>query len=308
VKFFYPTHLFFALILIQGSFLSFSQSDLQKENLQGKVKTVKESEYDVVSDGSGGIAKIGQTRLNEFEFNESGNITGWADINFNGGMVSWYFLNEYSDSGYLSTQTYFGGDNSKMLTYYHFFNSAGQETQWYMQNLEDSVTYEWLNTYDKRGNLIRSESFKPRGKPDRRYEYKYNKKGYRISEKWYDAAGNCTNITKSKYDEWGNEIFVIRMDGEKNITNKWIQKFNADGRMIEMTRYKSKTEFEQRCTYAYDAFGNQTEIKMYTATDSLIGTWSYTYEYDEQHNWMVRIKLYDGQPLKSTERIIGYYD
>lgn len=299
----------FGIFILAGVLVNigFTQSDLQKQNFQGKVSHVKETESTAQNDIHGNVAKTSQNSKCEYAFNEDGNLVRWADLDY-AGNVTWYYEVEYDMSGYILISTTYNMDKT-VRSYMLYTNSeTGQMLSWSMYSEKSAFIYGWVCEYSPFGLMVSAKSLGRDSTNERHYVYSYDTKGNKIQEEWYNSDWQMTRKSTNKYDEKGNVILSIVYNEKNKIVGKWVQSFDSKGQVTEMNYYKSKKKLESRSTYSFDNFGNKTEEKLFDPNDNLLATWRFKYQYDSKNNWTEKTFLYNESVTKITERVIQYYE
>lgn len=303
--------LLFIVLILSFSSENKQQNDLERANLKGNVKSLRQVSFNVV-DKFGEIAKDGF------------------------GGAGWFgpydFLNKYNDKGFLteSIEKYFDGD-TLIFQMIYTYDGKGNEIETYQSSSEGESGKE-THKYDDKGNPIEVNTYYPIDSLEMsyRYTYKYDDKDNIIEETTYtngSSEGRLVTYTYDdkdnkteakiyttegilhwniiyKYDDDGNEIEMLSyINGSLNMHK--IQKYDNKGNKIESKEFNTNaTDFKS--IYKYDDKNNLIEENTYY-DGSLRDHEIYEYDYDERNNWIKQIHFINGIPKYIIERQIEYY-
>ena len=195
-----------------------------------------------------------------------------------------------------------------------------------------AIEYSFFNRFNVSGNKIEDIKYTPEGKPDKKYEYIYDGFGRRIEQDQSGTDGKLTRKIIYKYDEIGNLTEDNSYNPEGKLEKKYTYKYDNQGNVIEDKSFDADNTLLKRFTYTFDATGNKIENKRYSAHDILEKTisyhydisgnlteeitvlpdqtqseFTYVYEFDNQHNWVRKIKFQDKKPVNILVRELEYY-
>lgn len=101
----------------------------------------------------------------------------------------------------------------------------------------------------------------------------------RVTEKWNYTEGVLKSVTRYKYNS-ENEVTEETAYDDKNVLQeKQSIKYNAKGQKIEELVTDKAGKQLKKHIYSYAANGLKTERKTYNATNILVLTKKYTYDY-----------------------------
>ena len=254
-----------------------SKTDWDKQNLKGKVKSIKETPYEAI--GYSGeyhkknLAPRGFAN-NEFSFDETGKLLKEISYNKNGGVLNVYTYNY---------------DNKGLLLSKDTYDSKG--------NLEEKSVYK----HDLQGNITEENSYNTNGKlkSNNYYIYRYNEKGNQVERYVFVYAT----------DEEGNFSFDENGTAKIEIIYKEENSYDQKGNKIKSTiqdLFLGKTEI----SYEYDNRGNL--VRKIEAGGVLDGKENVTckYKFDSKGNWIEMTKTITSQGHSKNliiERNIEYY-
>ena len=234
-----------------------SKTDWDKQNLKGKVKSIKETPYEAI--GYSGeyhkknLAPRGFAN-NEFSFDETGKLLKEISYNKNGGVSNVYTYNYDNKGLLLSKDTYDSkGKFEEKSVYKHDFQGNITEENLYNTNGKLKSNNYYIYRYDEKGNQVEryvfvygtdeegNFSFDENGTAKieiiHKEENSYDQKGNKIKSTIQDLIFGKTEISY-EYDNSGNLVRKIEaggvLDGKENITCKY--KFDSKGNWIEMTK------------------------------------------------------------------------
>jgi hypothetical protein len=199
--------LVFTLILVVSSVVSFAQmkSDVARQKLKGRVKTITELEYD---------AKKGALRTKAVtSFNDSGYITGFTTYSAEGNLLS--KASFIYDSGILKEENRYKADGSLMVKI--------------------------IRKYDEKGNIQEEHSYDGSGTMFLKVIPRYDPKGNRKVKDIYNEYGILFLKANFKFDDKGNETEMKEYDSHHSLsftTTFSYDKYDSEGNWLERTTYK----------------------------------------------------------------------
>lgn len=190
-------------------------------------------------------------------------------------------------------------------SYETVFDEAGRPLEQTMTDNEDHSITVFRNTYDEKGNLIRTNEYYF---DDMEFytEYEYDDEGKVVKEKV--VAGDMSGTLEYTYDENGNQILEISRTpvGDGSIESS----YDRNGNLIKRVIKNEKGDVESTEEYEYD--DNDNKVKYVLTTDVYTDTTEYIYEgsnlvrevnYDEEGEQAAIDYEYDGNNnlVKITE-------
>lgn len=303
------------ILLIGISFVnigvSHAQTNLKEFNLNGKVKTIRDSSYltnkKPVSFGCRDDAKT-----TTVFFNEDGNITAHPYYASNDGLNNKIKV-KYDEKG--------------NIVEYIKIDTVGHKTDW---------GFSYTSKYDKEGKILEMVRHVPRHNKHFKIVYLY-KNGFLVEEKIYDIndSGEVLNYKKIyKNDSKGNHLETLEINSRDTVIAKEIKTYDTKKNLIELTYYElEKNGLIETYYCKTDSNGNRLEVKgwgeeysafrtiieynkqnnktketYYKKRGKKIGEETYKYEFDNNKNWVKRTSLHKGKPCLVVFRSITYYD
>lgn len=211
-----------------------TKTDLQKENLKGKVKLIKEIAYRAI-DKNGTV--------------EKGKVLKYGTI-----------FTKYNEEGNKIEESYYDpdGELDDKYTYEYDKEILIEKKRFAYDGRFDS---KWIYTYNK--NIIEVNRYWAEGGFVSRWVYIYDENKNLIKEEYYDLEETLSKTSKFKYDEKGNltEEDIYLSESSKIIytydENRVLVKeswYNSDGGVFEDKIYK----------YEYDSHGNWIQKIQYS--------------------------------------------
>jgi len=272
------------------------ENDLIKENLKGKVKTVK--------------------YYSSKNFNKKSKITFFNKK----GFVTSEIIFSYKNSKlkrkrkYTRNYTYYANKKIKevelldsIYSNYSYYELEGRSVKKYNSSgYIESDTY-YLTGYGDNGNGQGVRSFDPYIDIETQHTCIYNKA--KNKEIWYEHSGGkilrCSWI--NTYDDKGDMIsYEMSIDDDfafKYVKNKYYKNGLKIENIIETSKNKDTIA---KYISKYDKHNNLTEYIKYDENSKMI-TDSFYYTYDEHNNWISRKKYYNGNFIETIKREINYY-
>lgn len=238
------------------------------------------------------------------------------------------------------TKFTFVGDNNTIISkrdktgkqLYRTVNTfeKGLLTQKRLFDNNDQLVEKFLYKYDKNGNLIEAVKH---NEYEKLYTdvYAYDTKKNKVSEARIDKTGSLSYKVITKYqDSLITEI--IGLDGQEKqqsiekrtynskglILNKsfedlafnefYKESFTYDkaGNLIQWMQYLGEKKY-QTINYRYDEHKNLLQTERFDGNGTIQENRKYTYEYDEQGNWIRKSILNNDMQTFVIERKIEYY-
>ena len=281
------------------------KSDLEKEGLNGEVKSVRQIIYDaVLEDGKIVKGYVRDSGLDNYErvydangnkiketlFYEDGEVQETNTFTYNSFNQVIESTN-YDGAGRLRTKTSFGyNENQKLIKIYEVGSDGNQNTSTVFNYNEDGKKSEEL-VYDYTNQL------------DYKLVFTY-KDGKKSEEARYDYNNELVEKTFYTYNSNGNLVEEKKYEGEE-LLDKFVYAYNQKGQKILYERYEGDGTLGFRSTYEYDEKGNVVKEGITTPGEpEFVTTRTFTYE---KGNWINKVEYEDGEPLTLTERTITYY-
>jgi hypothetical protein len=200
--------------------------------------------------------------------------------------------------------------------------------------MADSLQYYYLNEFNIYGNKILDTKFLPDGKSDKNYTYKYDKDNRRTEENQYGRDGKLIRTISYTYDSNGYLIEDNSIEGNGKPGKKITYLYDEKGNVIEDDSYNGEGKLQKKFTYKYDIKGNKTENYRYSADSILekkvyctydiqnniidessyksddrpIAKYLYIYKYDNQNNWIEKIRISGGKVEEILKREVAYFE
>lgn len=266
---------FLATIFLLIGSSSFGQSDLNRMNLCGKVKKIKEVSIETKSyyqDMTCHLFVI---------FDEKGNKT--LDVNYNQeGKIVKNNQYQYDSAGNLITSLHYDPDGLlySSLTFKYENNILIEKNITYYQ---DGAPMKYKFRYDQKGNLIEEIDYDGHGNLFKGWQYSYNKNDQVTEERFYLPYGCLYEKAKFEYDLHGNLIKEQHFDMEGKLYRELHFAYDKEGYLVE----ESKTQYRGRlfCTE----------------------TFSYQYQFDHNGNWVNKKVNTNNNYSHTVVREIEYY-
>ena len=279
-------------------------SDLQEQNLRGKVKSMEEWEYgdaEVIA-GKGVYIDEGTEVVSHHicQFNRRGNLEEEKSFDSEGKMIGKNKY-KYSEVGDLMESSehnakgkccgrnvYAYNSHRQFATLTLFLSDGSIETATYhysKERLLDSITW---------NNPVRRKEF-----------FRYNGKG-QLCEKQLFEDGKQVERNEFVYDGQGNIIEESRTtaDGKRH---KTLSTYDDTGRLQSVIQQDENGRQESRTCWEYDQYGNILVETWYNEENIRNVRSTCEYTYDAQGNWTQQIWFDDGKPFSVTRRKITYY-
>jgi len=258
-----------------------SKSELEKRDLLGRIKSIKEMTY------IGAIITEKKKEANLWEAMASADDITYGDYTNKEKIVEErlkkIITTKFKKDGKLEEEIFTDTEGNLIEKFMHKYDSQTNIKTEISINKDGKETSRMDYIYDQNGNLMKENEYRADGSVSvvREYSYKFDHNG-NIMERTAFRGGEKIDGDKYKYEENGNiinEFYTYDEDGEIDYTSITIK--NKNGKDIED---------EMGTTYEYDNKGNIVE-ECHKGDAYIAGrTRSYSYEYDAIGNWVTRIE------------------
>jgi uncharacterized lipoprotein NlpE involved in copper resistance len=213
----------FALILLSGCSNQKNKNDWEKDNLKGKVKSLKVFDFKAV-DRFGKIEKDSLKSKSIYTYDVKGNRIE-TNIYNSDGSLSDNFSYKYDDKENKIESNRYTSDGRLYLKMLDQYDNKGNkiESNWY--NSDSSLYLKTLYQYDNKGNKIKSNSYNPDGSFNDNFSYRYDNKGNMIESKSYKSDGSLEWKETNLYNNKGN---IIKENLSFESYNKEMKNFDAN--------------------------------------------------------------------------------
>lgn len=302
------------------------KNDLEKMNLYGHVKSLREIQYEVIDEKISTISR----RHQYYIFDDKGQNTEYSLYKSDGSLFSKHTY-KYDDKGTLLEYNSFNSDGILVIKKTGKYDDRGNQIEWNWYFSDGSIKTETRSKYDNKGNVIELKGCDEDGKSCTIIKYKYDNKGNVIKE---IELGDFPLITKYKYDNHGKMVERNYYKPNGSLSNKNTYRYDANGNCVEVNSFdtKGKLQFKYRYKYddngncieekvsdffdgeiiiwhtiKFDQYNNELEYNYYDSNGILSTKYSYIYEYDKNGNWIKNISYNNNSPKYVEDREIIYY-
>lgn len=279
-------NLFIALIIfvIPNFILSCGnlENDLLESNLNGKVKSVRETSYKAID-------RFGEIQKGDIIDDEILISNYYSLYNNKGNLID---LINYEIDGSIYNKT--------TITYDK--NNRVSEIIWVY---DDGNQDKWISKYDEHGYLIEDKSYNVDGSLYNKYLYINDNNGNLLSTSCYSADGTMRSKSFNKYDQKDNLTEHKEYNSLGQITFEQQYQYDKAGNMVEYI-YK-RSDYFKKSISSYDDKNNLIEEIDYSSEGKVKEKRTYSYKYDKKNNWTTKIFYRNDIPLYLIEREIAYY-
>ena len=275
------------------------KNDLDDLNLNGKVKSLKETTYSAL-DKFGEPAEVFFKSQKEYFFNKEGFYTEIKHYNEDGGLTNNWEYN-YDDGNKIEEIIYYKYGKFMGKNKYKY-DDKGYKIEKRIYSADGQLEIFVKVKYDKNGNRIKLNRYLENGELRDKLKYNY-KDGKLIEEIGYDKDGEFEGKITYKYDDNGNMIerlFNNQIEDEKLYES-------PTGELI------AESKLEETFGNNYQEIiddGQLVVINRRPLSEVVKVKENFKYEkFDNNKNWLKRIS-YDeiGKATGVIEREIEYYD
>ena len=279
------------------------RTDLSEQNLQEKVRTLEEFEYNAETrDGIVSIdQEMGATSHHLTTYNRRGNIEEEKSFD-NGKRLISKSKYKYSEVGDLMESSEYNEKNKCCGRIVYTYNSYRQYTTQTVFLSDGSM--EKGNYFYGNDKLLDSIVWQMEGKK-RMESYLYNAKQL-LNEKNIFENGKWMEKNVYRYNAQGliAEESFTSAEGKAHRT---LYTYDEKGRILSISQQDMNGHQENRCCWTYDNYGNLLTETWYDENDRQTVHSHCVYTYDAQGNWTQQIWYDDGKAFTITKRNITYF-
>lgn len=281
---------FCILLILSGCSNNLKKNDLERMDLNGPIKSVKETSYKA-------NLKFGEYVKGERE-RYGYNKDLYIIFNKKGFGVE---KNEYESDGDLWEKIKYKYNNKN--------NLIERNKYWSDGDLLSKNKYE----YNVNGDIINAKRYtESKGNLKLQFFSKFetNDESKKTKEIRYNPDSSIINKWQFQYVN-GNLTKLSSYDSKNNITAKYIYTYGAnDNMLMEKIYYENSggLELNNKLIYEYNDEGNMISKVVYTSDDKIENRIKYQYlEYDKYNNWLRKLTLISDTSDYILEREIKYY-
>ncbi len=241
------------------------------------------------------------------EVDKLGNRIIWKIFKGNG-VQEWEYVSEYDNGGNLLEVNDYHW--SKLISRHTYrYNDRGQCTMESEYEPDGRLKMKKVNRFDENGRKVETTDFNGSGNYNARHTYGYNDWGNVIDEREYkeDGSDRHTKVLK-EYDNQDHMIELRQFDENGKLI--YMGKFDKYNNHLADITYTAEGAVREKVTaeYKYDSYGNEIEelLKLAERVPPIKSV--YKYDYDYMGNWIKKTVFEDGEPVRTTERDLQYYD
>ncbi len=113
----------------------------------------------------------------------------------------------------------------------------------------------------------------------------YNHLGQLEEQRWY-SQDTLYQIRSFAYDSAGNQTEKQEQNARGKLLSKTVSSYDSYGRLTEQSYFAPKLIHHYKTTF--NKYNDPVAIVYYKAGGGILSKTSYTYHYDQHHNWTVR--------------------
>ena len=277
------------------------ETDWEKFNLRGKVKSITSTEYKTVE-------KFGEVQRDSLiskeisKYNDKGNVTEIASYDSDG-SIKQKQTKKYNDKENVIEHVRYKSGGALDCKETYRYNKKGILIEYVRYKSDGALDCKETYRYNKKGSLIEHVRYKSGGELDCKETYSHNKKENKKEKKHIRYASDGSLYVKYseiyKYDKKANLIELIRYKSGGALYWKETYRYNKKGSLIEQARYDSNGSIQQKQTKKYDDKENLISKTDYSRIRySKIKKQKTIYKYDGKGNKLERVFYMSDKPLR----------
>lgn len=206
------------------------KNDLQKQNIQGEVSSIRMIPYKPIEiNGKIQKGEIAQERENS--------------------------LVKYNSYGNLTEKIFYQKNNDLARKYTYIYNEKQQRTLVDYYKVENNLNFQYKYKYDEQGNRIEITEYTKKGLLYSQEKRKFDEKGNLLEQNIYNDRGLLLKRIVFLYNKDNNCINEQRFDENNKLTAKYDYTYDKNNNLIEQKYYNS-TQLVHTRTYVY-TFDNE---------------------------------------------------
>jgi antitoxin component YwqK of YwqJK toxin-antitoxin module len=289
----------------------FAQTTLEKEGLQGEIKTISMTVYRSKMDGDN-IKLLSISQLQKSSFNEAGymNATEYQmnSLSMGEGPKRKIVYESDKDNNVVKETAYKNGTEG-MSTLYIYKDGQLVEAKYY-EGGDQHLGTQYLS-YDANGNKLTSNSKGPDGNSLQKFEFTYTKDNKLASSK--ETKGEeLVRYTKYEYlsEKEEKTIHIDTEEEKETISSYSIDTYDDNKNLLSSIDYTADGKIERKHLNEYNDQGEITLRQVFDAegNEEKYNYMRYQYLHDKKGNWIQKVEfLKNGNSLDATKREIEYY-
>ena len=301
--------LFFTFIIFFIGNISYAQkakkiTDIKNDNLFGRIKSIQTVEY-TASMVENGIEKGEKISSLFKQYNPEGYLLESSEYNPDGSLLQKEKFSYDKKNNRILELLY---DDDKIDQQIEIkYNTLNFPIKMLTKDEKGKTFQKTTYQYNEKGEMTQQTGYDDRGKMAEKSYYSYDSKG-NLSQ--YTGYGEFDNRKISYQYNANNEITEsITLDINNVFMEKTIYTFNNSLQSVRKTNLDINNKPLKSELCIYDIYENLLEITLFDEFEAITEKHIFTYQYDEQKNWIVQI-TYTGSDQKIvsiTERVIIYY-
>jgi hypothetical protein len=245
-------------------------------------------------------------RVRAFAFDEAGLATERLVLQYDGeGSLQTRQVTAFEGGEPVRAVVYDAQDEPIGQTDYHY-DEQGRLAEEVTVDVEGVETRRAVYAYDEAGNMVRAMQFRD-GKLDRSVERVYDANGGLIEERLHDAEERLTEQRSYSVPDLEHTYMQYDEDGEIAATGSMVE--GEFGPVLIEVQGPEGTVVESYA-WTYDERGRVIERRAVYDGGEVEEVLAYTYEDDDQGNWVRQTTTEDlgvgPQPYEIRERVITY--
>jgi len=300
-------------------------NDWKRDNLKGKVRSVKELEYEAI-EKFGEIEKGSFNSASETFYNKLGCEIEWKYFTSEN-ELSYKIINKYIDNQRILESNWFRGDGSLMeREVYHYdeeglligkeyYDSDGALDYKYTIEIEywsngKKRKESWLGSnqafikvlqFDENENEVENLWFDSQVLQKERNQYTYDDNNHLIIHEKYNSDDLLTEKFIFVVNDAGDVLEEDRFKSGVFVIEKEVYEFNEKGEKIERLIYDSDGKLKVKDTFKYGRNGNVEELRSFDPRG--VQKYLITYKYDNSGNEVEEHRVFNGIGSETFRRL-----
>lgn len=208
------------------------------------------------------------------------------------------------EKGLLTQKRVFDNNDVLIERFTYKYDKNGNAVQ-VAKHTEYELLYTDIFAFDSKKNKVSEARTDKTGKPLYKILMTY-KDSLLTKSVTIDALENQQSVENRSYDSKGNILNKSYQDFISKEFTKESYRYDKSGNLTEWVLYVGETKM-QSISYTHDTHNNLTHIERLDQNGNVQENKKYTYEYDDQGNWIKKNIINNDTPAFVLERKIEYY-
>ncbi|MBO4738735.1 MAG: hypothetical protein J5606_04150 [Bacteroidales bacterium] len=294
------------LMLNSYVFAQIQQQTARSVRLQGNPEYMVHTFYTATVQADGSIAQGQTLRTFEYTYNPNGTLKEMKNLTSNG-TIRYIYQYQYDTNDNETMRTRFNAARQmeeKRVCNYENKHIASL----YIYDKDTAIATKSIYTCNPKG-FIEKEDCYQKDKLIKTIVYQRDKNGNMLIQSDQYPDSNTIQIRQCQYNQHNQLVIDIKNDKHGEMVYHNINRYDSQGMLTEQDYQKLSGGLSKKVVFTYDKYQNILSETWYDANDNAFYFNKYTYQYDEQGNWTLKMSYKDKTEIlyQIETRAISYY-